>query len=114
MDYGFEAVISPRFADIFRNNCDEEGPASRGRSTPRSCDRALLDAIDGRPALEITIDVARGTVEAPAIGLDGTFPLDDFTRDRLLNGLDDIGSALRHVDKITEFERGRPAFLPSA
>jgi 3-isopropylmalate/(R)-2-methylmalate dehydratase small subunit len=77
-------------------------------------DRALLDAVAADPTLEITIDVARGTIEAPAVGLAGTFPLDEFTRERLLNGWDDIGLSLRHVDKITEFERGRPAFLPSA
>ena len=50
------------------------------------------------PTLEITIDVARGTIEAPAAGLAGTFPLDEFTRERLLNGWDDIGLSLRHAD----------------
>ncbi len=66
------------------------------------------------PSLEITIDVARGTVEAPAAGLSGTFPLDEFTRQRLLNGWDDIGLSLRWADEITAFERRRPDFLPSA
>ena len=52
--------------------------------------------------------MARGTIEAPAAGLSGTFPLDEFTRERLLNGWDDIGLSLRHVDKITEFSAGGP------
>ena len=57
------------------------------------------------PSLELTIDVARGTVEAPAAGLAGSFPLDEFTRDRLLNGWDDIGLTLRHGDDISAYER---------
>jgi 3-isopropylmalate/(R)-2-methylmalate dehydratase small subunit len=77
-------------------------------------DRALLNAVAEDPSLEITIDVARGTIEAPAAGLTGTFPLDEFTRERLLNGWDDIGLSLRYEEDITAFERRRPAFLPSA
>jgi 3-isopropylmalate/(R)-2-methylmalate dehydratase small subunit len=112
LDYGFEAVVSPRFADIFRNNCTKQGllPVE----VEPGLGRSLLDAVAADPSLELTIDVARSTVEAPAAGLAGSFPLDEFTRERLLNGWDDIGLSLRHVDKITEFERGRPAFLPSA
>ena len=112
MDYGFEAVISSRFADIFRNNCTKQGllPVQ----VTEELDRALLDAVAADPSLEITVDVARGTVEAPAAGLPGTFPLDEFTRDRLLNGWDDIGLSLRFEDDITAYERRRPAFLPSA
>ena len=112
MDYGFRVVISSRFADIFRNNSTKQGLLPVQVS--EELDRALLDAVTNDPTLELTIDVARGTIEAPAAGLSGTFPLDEFTRERLLNGWDDIGLSLRHVDKITEFERGRPAFLPSA
>jgi len=110
-DYGFEAVVSPRFADIFRNNCTKQGllPVQ----VEPGLGRALLDAVAADPSLEITIDVARGTIEAPAAGLSGTFPLDAFTRDRLLNGWDDIGLTLRHEDDITAFEAGRPGWLPS-
>ena len=111
-DFGFRAVVSSRFADIFRNNSTKQGLLPVQVS--EELDRALLDAVTNDPTLEITIDVARGTIEAPAAGLSGTFPLDEFTRERLLNGWDDIGLSLRHVDKIAEFERGRPAFLPSA
>jgi 3-isopropylmalate/(R)-2-methylmalate dehydratase small subunit len=112
MDYGFRAVVSSRFADIFRNNCTKQGllPVQ----VTEELDRALLDAVEKDPTLEITIDVERGTIEAPAVGLAGTFPLDEFTRQRLLNGWDDIGLTLRHEDDIEAFERSRPDFLPSA
>ena len=110
-DYGFEAVVSPRFADIFRNNCTKQG------LLPVQVDpdlgRALLDAVVADPSLEITIDVARGSIEAPAAGLSGTFPLDEFTRERLLHGWDDIGLTLRHERDIADFEAHRDAWLPS-
>jgi 3-isopropylmalate/(R)-2-methylmalate dehydratase small subunit len=112
MDYGFRAVVSSRFADIFRNNCTKQGLLPVQVS--EELDRALIDAVTADPSLEVTIDVQRGTIEAPAAGLSGTFPLDDFTRERLLNGWDDIGLSLRHSDDITAYERRRPAFLPSA
>jgi 3-isopropylmalate/(R)-2-methylmalate dehydratase small subunit len=112
MDYGFAAVVSSRFADIFRNNCTKQGLLPVQVS--EEFDRQLLDAVQADPSLEITIDVAKGTIEAPAAGLTSTFPLDEFTRERLLNGWDDIGLSLRHADAISEFERHRPAFLPSA
>jgi 3-isopropylmalate/(R)-2-methylmalate dehydratase small subunit len=112
MDYGFRAVVSSRFADIFRNNCTKQGLLPVQVSD--ELDRALLQAVAADPSLEITIDVARGTIEAPAAGLSGTFLLDDFTRDRLLNGWDDIGLSLRYADDITEYELRRPDFLPSA
>ena len=112
MDYGFQAVVSSRFADIFRNNCTKQGllPVQ----VTEELDRALLEAVEKDPSLEITIDVERGTIEAPAAGIAGTFPLDEFTRQRLLNGWDDIGLTLRHEDDIAVYEQSRPDFLPSA
>jgi 3-isopropylmalate/(R)-2-methylmalate dehydratase small subunit len=112
MDFGFQAVVSSRFADIFRNNSTKQGllPVQ----VTEEFDRALLSAVQADPTLEITIDVARGTIEAPAAGLSAEFPLDEFTRERLLHGWDDIGLSLRHADAIDQFERQRPAFLPSA
>ncbi|MGA2520493.1 MAG: 3-isopropylmalate dehydratase small subunit [Acidimicrobiales bacterium] len=112
MDYGFEAVVSPRFADIFRNNSTKQGllPVE----VEDELGRALLDAVAADPSLELTIDVARRTIEAPAVGLAGSFPLDDFTRERLLNGWDDIGLTLRHEDDITAYERSRPDWMPTA
>ena len=112
MDYGFEAVVSARFADIFRNNCTKQG------LLPVQVDpdlgRTLLQAVEADPSLEITIDVARGTIEAPAAGLTGNFPLDDFTRERLLNGWDDIGLSLRHEAEIERYESSRPGWMPAA
>jgi 3-isopropylmalate/(R)-2-methylmalate dehydratase small subunit len=112
LDYGFEAVVSERFGDIFANNCTKQGLLPVKVSAEVA--RGLLDAVLGDPTLEITIDVERGTVEAPAVGITGTFPLDEFTRTRLLNGWDDIGLTLRHEDRITAYEATRPAWLPSA
>jgi len=112
MDYGFEAVVSPRFADIFRNNCTKQG------LLPVMVDvefgRILLDAIEADPQLELTIDVAQGTVEVPAAGLATSFPMDEFTRERLLNGWDDVGLTLRHQDLIERYETTRPGWMPAA
>jgi 3-isopropylmalate/(R)-2-methylmalate dehydratase small subunit len=112
LDYGFEAIVSPRFADIFRNNCTKQGllPVEVAPDLGRS----LLDAVMADPALELTIDVARGTIEAPAAGLGGSFPLDEFTRERLLNGWDDIGLTLRHADEISVYESHRVPWMPTA
>ncbi len=110
-DYGFEAVVSPRFGDIFRNNCTKTGLVPV--QVDAEVGRRLLDAVAADPSLELTIDVARGTLEAPAAGIATTFPLDDFTRQRLVNGWDDIGLTLRHEDEITRFEAARPTWLPT-
>ena len=112
LDYGFEAVVSTKFGDIFRNNCTKQGllPVQ----VDQTVSRRLLDAVLADPTTEITIDVARGTIEAPAAGVSGTFVLDHFTRDRLLNGWDDIGLTLRHQDEIDAFEARRAAWLPTA
>jgi 3-isopropylmalate/(R)-2-methylmalate dehydratase small subunit len=111
LDYGFRAVVSPRFADIFRNNCTKAG------LLPVEVDavvaRGLMDAITDDPTLELTIDVGRGTVSAPAAGIETTFPLDEFTRHRLLEGLDDIGLTLRNADAIAAYETRRPAWMPT-
>ena len=111
MDYGFEAVVAPRFGDIFRNNATKQGllPVA----VEPEFGRALLGAVVDDPATEITIDVARGTIEAPGAGLAGTFALEPFDRERLVNGWDDIGLTLRHEPEIERFERRRPAWLPT-
>ncbi|MGZ4703419.1 MAG: 3-isopropylmalate dehydratase small subunit [Acidimicrobiales bacterium] len=112
MDYGFQAVISPRFADIFRNNCTKNG------LVPVQVDpevgAQLLRAVEADPGLEITIDIAARTVSAPAIGLEVDFPLDDATRERFLEGLDDIGITLAHDDAIGDYESLRPSWKPRA
>jgi 3-isopropylmalate/(R)-2-methylmalate dehydratase small subunit len=111
-DYGFRAVVSPRFADIFRTNCTKAGllPVQVDEATGE----ALLAAVEADPATMITIDVAARTLMAAAAGVSTTFPLDDFTQMRFLEGLDDIGLTLRHADAIAAYEASRPAWLPSA
>ncbi len=109
-DYGFEAVISPGFADIFRNNCTKVGLVPV--QVDPAVGRALLDAVIADPNLEITVDVAAGVVGAPAAGIEAAFPLDDFTRARLLNGWDDIGLTLRHEAEIAAYEAHRPTWMP--
>jgi 3-isopropylmalate/(R)-2-methylmalate dehydratase small subunit len=112
MDYGFQAVISPRFADIFRNNCTKNGLVPVQVST--EVGEQLLAAVEADPTLELVVDVDRRTLSAPAIGLEVSFPLDDATRERFLQGLDDIGITLRSEDAITSFEHERPSWLPTA
>jgi 3-isopropylmalate/(R)-2-methylmalate dehydratase small subunit len=109
-DAGFRAVIAPSFADIFRNNCTKIGllPVElRAESV-----RALMDAVLDEPATRIVVDLDGLTVSAP--GLDETFDMEDFTRWRLLEGLDDIGLSLRNEGKITAYEASRPSWLPTA
>ena len=110
--YGFEAVVSPRFADIFRNNCTKNGlvPAQ----LPADDAAELMAAVQADPDLEITVDVERLTVEAPAIGFEAAFPLEASTRQRFLEGLDDIGLTLRHTGAIDDYERQRLPWLPAA
>ncbi|HVX17522.1 MAG TPA: 3-isopropylmalate dehydratase small subunit [Acidimicrobiales bacterium] len=111
MDYGFQAVVSPRFSDIFRNNCTKNGLVPV--VVPDDVDRRLLDAVQADPTLELTIDVARRTLEAPALGLTIEFPLDEATRERFLEGLDDIGITLRDAAAITDYEPRRATWLPT-
>jgi len=110
-DYGFAAVVSPGFADIFRNNCTKTGLVPV--QVEPAVGRALLDALEADPGLEITIDVERGTIDAPAAGIESTFPMDEFTRERLVNGWDDIGLTLRHEVEIKSYEAGRHPWLPT-
>jgi 3-isopropylmalate/(R)-2-methylmalate dehydratase small subunit len=111
MDYGFQAVVSPRFGDIFRNNSTKNGLVPVQVSP--DIGEALLRAVEADPTLEITIDVERRTLSAPGVGIETTFPLDDATRERFLEGLDDIGITLRHADDITAYEATRPAWAPA-
>jgi 3-isopropylmalate/(R)-2-methylmalate dehydratase small subunit len=112
MDYGFDAVISPRFADIFRNNCTKNGLVPV--QVPADFGAALLAAIDAEPALSVTVDVERLTVSAPAVGLETAFPLDPSTQRRFLEGLDDIGITLQYAENISAFEAARPGYMPSS
>ena len=110
-DYGFRAVVSSRFADIFRNNATKSGlvPATVDEATAA----ALLEAVEADPSIEIVVSVEDRTVSAPSLGISAPFELDDNTRWRLLEGLDDIGLSLQHAEAITTFESTRPAWLPT-
>lgn len=112
MDYGFGAVVSPRFSDIFQNNCTKNGLVPV--VVPEGIERQLLDAIEADPTLELTVDVARRTLEAPAIGLSIEFPLNESVQERFLEGLDDVGITMRNVGAIDTYETTRPAWLPVA
>ena len=107
--YGFEAVVSPRFGDIFRNNCTKNGLVPVQVSSEDG-DR-LLRAVEADPCLVFEIDVEARTLRAGDVECE--FPLDDSTRQRFLEGLDDIGITLQHEDEITAFERQRPTHLPT-
>jgi len=105
---GFEAVIAPSFADIFRNNAVKCGLLTA--QLPADVVTSLMRAVETEPSILIVIDVAERTVMAPAIT--AQFPLDDHTQHRLLSGLDDIDLTMRHQDEITRFEARRPEWLP--
>ncbi|HEY6593518.1 MAG TPA: 3-isopropylmalate dehydratase small subunit [Asanoa sp.] len=108
-DWGFRAVISPRFGDIFRGNALKEGLLPVQLELPVV--EGLWDLVEADPRTEITVDL--GAREVRASGRTWAFPLDDFSRWRLLEGLDDIGLTQRHEDAITAYEGRRPPFLPA-
>jgi 3-isopropylmalate/(R)-2-methylmalate dehydratase small subunit len=109
-DYGFQAIISPRFADIFRNNCLKIGllPVELEQSV---VDR-IMAAVEDDPSVEIVVDVVDRRVAVPALDIDEPFELSDFHRHRLINGLDDVGLTLQHDDDIASYERTRPSWMP--
>ncbi len=109
--YGFDAVVSPRFGDIFRNNATKNGLVPVQVSP--EVGRLLLEAIEADPGLQITISVEDRAITVPDIGVTESFPLDDAIRHRFLNGLDDIGLTLQHEAEITAYEERRPAWLPT-
>lgn len=109
--YGFAAVVSPRFGDIFRNNATKNGLVPV--QVTEAVGRALLDAVEADPSIEIVVDVDRRVIEVQAIDLLEDFPLDDAVRHRFLEGLDDIGLTLQHDAEIGSYEAGRPVWLPT-
>jgi 3-isopropylmalate/(R)-2-methylmalate dehydratase small subunit len=109
-DYGFRAVIAPSFGDIFRNNSLKIGLLPI--ELPQESVRALMDAVFDDATTRIVVDLDRRTVSAP--GVAETFAIDDFTRWRLMEGLDEIGLTLRHDDDIARYEASRDVWLPTA
>src|SRR5215469_4772470 len=111
-DFGFEAVIAPSFADIFRGNSIGAGLLTA--QADAAAVARLAAALAADPAATLALDVAERTIEVPASGLSFPFSLPDYARWRLLEGLDDIGITLRHADEIADFEVRRSNWLPSS
>jgi len=116
-DYGFRAVISARFGDIFRNNATKGGLLPARVSAEFAAE--LQDVIEKNPDAEVTVDLVGREVrvahpETAGVVLAGVFEIDDYTRWRLIEGLDDISLTLRYADEITSFEQQRPSWLPTA
>jgi 3-isopropylmalate/(R)-2-methylmalate dehydratase small subunit len=109
MDYGFRVVISSRFADIFRGNSGKQGLLTA--QADQGDVELLWKVLENEPGTEVTVDLESRTIIAKDVVV--RFHVDDYTRWRLLAGLDDISLTLRHEDSITEFEGRRPAFLPT-
>ena len=109
--YGFEAVVSPRFGPIFKNNSTKNGLVAVEVSD--EVGNQLMAAIQEDPTLELTVDVERRTMEAPLIDLEVSFDLSDAVQHRFLNGLDDIGLTMQNVGSIDDFESARPGFKPT-
>lgn len=107
-DWGFRAVLSPRFGDIFRGNALKEG------LLPVELDLAVIeklwDMAEQDPTAPVTVDLEARQVRAS--GVNWPFPLDDFSRWRLMEGLDDIGLTLRHEEAVAGYEARRMPFLP--
>ena len=107
-DYGFRVVVSSRFGDIFRGNAGKGGLVT-AEVDPDVVER-LWDAVDEDPALEVTVDLPSTTISWA--GETAPFVIDDYTKWRLLEGLDDVDLTLRHDDAISSFEATRPDWLP--
>ena len=108
-DHGFRVVIAPSFAEIFRTNCTKVGllPVQ----LPATTVRALMDAVLSDPTTALTVDLGASTVAGVGVGT--SFEIDEFTKWRLLEGLDDIGLTLRHADAVAAYEAARPYWLPA-
>jgi 3-isopropylmalate/(R)-2-methylmalate dehydratase small subunit len=107
-NYGFKAVISSRFADIFRGNSLKGGLLTV--ILPQEAVEAIWVAIETNPSTSITVDLETRTVSYNDVTV--AFELDDYTRWRLMEGLDDIGLTLKQTDSIDAFEAKRPAYKP--
>jgi 3-isopropylmalate/(R)-2-methylmalate dehydratase small subunit len=107
-DFGFRVVIASRFADIFRGNAGKAGLLAA--QVEQSDVELIWKALEQQPGLEISVDLETKTVSAGTLVV--RFDIDDYTRWRLLEGLDDIGLTLRQVEAISEYEKSRPSWKP--
>jgi 3-isopropylmalate/(R)-2-methylmalate dehydratase small subunit len=110
-EYGFQAVVAPSFADIFRNNAVSSGLVPV--ALPAEIVTRLMRGVERDPQVELRIDLAAATLDAAPLELHAIFPLDPHTRTRLVGGLDDIAATLSHEDAIRRHEARRPNWLPS-
>jgi 3-isopropylmalate/(R)-2-methylmalate dehydratase small subunit len=108
-DYGFRVVLSSRFADIFRGNSGKGGLLTA--QVPQSVIESLWAAVLADPTTVVTVDLLLRTVNAADIVAE--FEVDDYVRWRLIEGLDDVGITMQHLDSIAAFESDRPAFMPT-
>ena len=108
-DYGFRVVLSARFADIFRGNAGKQGLVAGQLATEDV--EMLWKLLEQTPGVEVTVDLGARTVTCGSFT--ATFGIDDYTRWRLTEGLDDIGLTLRSVEAITAFEAERPSHKPT-
>ena len=106
---GFDVIIAPSFADIFRNNCGNVGILVI--TLPVADVRRLLDLATDAPETEARVDLERRSISAGSIRIQ--FEVEPFLRERLLNGWDEIGLTILKMDTIREFESGRPAWMPT-
>jgi 3-isopropylmalate/(R)-2-methylmalate dehydratase small subunit len=109
LDFGFQAVVAPSFADIFRGNAISAGLVPAQVSDEAAA--RLAAAVEADPDAEVVVDVQARTVSAGAVT--EPFVLADYAQWRLVEGLDDVGLTLRHEQEIAAYERQRPEFLPS-
>ena len=108
-DYGFRAVLAPRFGDIFRGNSGKQGLLA---AVVEQADvERLWTALEASPGVEVTVDLGARTASVGDLSV--PFAVDDYTRWRLMEGLDDIGLTLQQADAIAAFEASRPAWLPT-
>ncbi len=110
-NYGFKAVISPRFGDIFRGNSGKAGLLTA--KVDEKVVQRLWDYLDDNPGGQITVDLDAQTVSTPDGEIQDSFDIDAYTKWRLLNGLDDIGITLSHEDDIAAYEATRPSWKPA-
>jgi 3-isopropylmalate/(R)-2-methylmalate dehydratase small subunit len=109
MDYGFRVVVSSRFGDIFRGNSGKAGLLAA--LVEQDVVEQLWTTIEADPGTKVTVDLENKTISAGEVS--APFEIDDYTRYRLLNGLDDVGITLSHEADITAYEATRPAFKPA-
>ena len=107
-DFGFDVVLSPRFGDIFRGNSGKQGLLAGEISEADA--ETLWSILEADPGIELTVDLVAKTARVGDLTV--SFEIDDYTRWRLLEGLDDIGLTLRDEARITEFESTRESWLP--